>query len=418
MKIIELRAENIKRLVAVDIKPNSNVVEITGKNGQGKTSVLDSIWWALGGAKDIQKSPIRNGADFGFVRLDLGDIVVTRSFARKDDVGDVTTKLTVENKEGVKMPSPQALLDKLLGDLCFDPLAFARATSEEQFNKLRTFVPDVDFKAIDAANKKDYEARTDLNRRAKERRAAAAQIANTPNIPAERIDETALLNEMDKASKHNTDIEVRKNNRRNLEIKRKELLEQVDDLMAQVADIKAKLDAAGPLPELIDVTALKNRINEARATNEAIALSEQKKNHETTAKQLEVSAEELTKKIEQRDADKQSKIAAAKLPVKGISFGDGIVLLNGVPFEQASDAEQLRASIGIAMALNSKLRVIRVRDGSLLDDESMKIVAEMADQNDFQVWIELVDGSGKVGFVLEAGEVKSVSEPEGEPDVF
>ena len=38
MKIVRLTAENIKRLVAVEITPDGNVVQITGKNGAGKTS--------------------------------------------------------------------------------------------------------------------------------------------------------------------------------------------------------------------------------------------------------------------------------------------------------------------------------------------------------------------------------------------
>ncbi len=86
-------------------------------------------------------------------------------------------------------------------------------------------------------------------------------------------------------------------------------------------------------------------------------------------------------------------------------------MLNGVPLTQASDAEQLRASLAIAMALNPKLRVIRVRDGSLLDSNAMKIIAEMAETKDFQVWIERVDDSGKVGFVLEDGHVVARPEP-------
>ncbi|AHB50058.1 hypothetical protein W911_06825 [Hyphomicrobium nitrativorans NL23] len=40
MKIIGLTAENIKRLVAVEIEPTGAVVQITGKNGNGKTSAL------------------------------------------------------------------------------------------------------------------------------------------------------------------------------------------------------------------------------------------------------------------------------------------------------------------------------------------------------------------------------------------
>ncbi len=69
-------------------------------------------------------------------------------------------------------------------------------------------------------------------------------------------------------------------------------------------------------------------------------------------------------------------------------------------------AEKLRASVSIAMAMNPKLRVIRVRDGSLLDEDGLRLLAEMADKSDYQIWIERVDSSGKVGFVLEDGHLK------------
>ena len=58
MKIVSLQAENIKKLVAVEIKPDGNMVQITGKNGHGKTSVLDAIWWALAGLSNVQAVPI------------------------------------------------------------------------------------------------------------------------------------------------------------------------------------------------------------------------------------------------------------------------------------------------------------------------------------------------------------------------
>ena len=49
MKIIELQAENVKRLKAVDITPDGTLQIIGGRNAQGKSAVLDSIWLALGG---------------------------------------------------------------------------------------------------------------------------------------------------------------------------------------------------------------------------------------------------------------------------------------------------------------------------------------------------------------------------------
>jgi hypothetical protein len=90
---------------------------------------------------------------------------------------------------------------------------------------------------------------------------------------------------------------------------------------------------------------------------------------------------------------------------------------NGLPFEQGSDAEQLRVSISIAMASNPKLRVIRIRDGSLLDENGLKLVAELAHEKDYQIWIERVDTTGSIGIVMEDGEV-TARKPEEEAEVL
>ena len=64
------------------------------------------------------------------------------------------------------------------------------------------------------------------------------------------------------------------------------------------------------------------------------------------------------------------------------------------------------APMAIAMAANPKLRVIRVQDGSLLDEEAMRILAEMAQAADYQVWIEVVQSGRSAAIVIEDGAVK------------
>ena len=121
MKIIQFNAENVKKIKAVEIKPSSYVVEISGKNENGKTSLLDAIYYALGGKEALKSTakPIRSGEKSAKIKLDLGDVVVERRFTEKDSYLSVTTK------EGAKFPSPQALLDTMVGRISFDPLAFA-----------------------------------------------------------------------------------------------------------------------------------------------------------------------------------------------------------------------------------------------------------------------------------------------------
>lgn len=471
LRIIALTAENVKRLTAVHIEPTGNVVQITGRNRQGKTSVLDAIWWAIEGASHIQTSPIRKGADKARIRLDLGELIVTRRFSRQED-GGYTTSITVESPDGAVFKSPQKLLDDLVGELSFDPLAFAGMKAKDQFDALRKFVTEVDIEQLDNQNRGDFSRRTDVNRELERERAAAAAIAVAEDAPAERIDESELTTKLQEAGDHNTDIERRTANRTahraqieayrqtaanklaeidsekariaaRLETAETDIRRQIADLQAKLTliqeaaveemeaaraslseaaaqatrdadELQAQLNAAEDLPPATDTVAIAQQLNAARDSNKLLDAWEQdrarKLQHQNAADTLAQTSDELTATITARTQQKQGAIAKAHLPIDGLGFGDGFITLNGQPFEQASDAEQWEASIAIAAALNPRLRVIRVRQGALLDDDAMRRLEETAERLDFQVWIERVDGSGAVGFVLEDGHLKAAEQ--------
>ena len=425
MKIVALQAENIKRLVAVEIKPDGNMVVISGRNASGKTSCLDSIWWALGGAAGIQQDPVRRGEKTGRIFLDLGDLRITRTFTRHDS-GETTTSISVTSASGAKFNTPQTVLDDLLGQLTFDPLAFSRMRPREQFETLRRFVPDVDFDAIDRANEKDYNERTAVNRKAHEAQVYAEQIEAPKNVPA-RVDEDAIVKELAAASQHNSDIAQRQERRKamakeidqrikwaeDFERQAKGLLDRATGERYDAEELRKELASAAPLPEPKDVTTIQASLSVAKEINDTVALCDKRMALLAEAAQFNQASAVITDRMNAREADKQAKIAAAKLPVTGIAFGKGFVTLNDLPLEQASDAEQLRISVAIAMALNPKLRVLRVRDGSLLDEESLKMIEQMAKDDDFQIWLEKVDSSGTVGFVLENGKLKNKEEDNG-----
>lgn len=426
MKILKLSAENVKKLVAVEITPDGNIVTIAGKNGAGKTSVLDSIWWALAGTSHIQAQPIRKGETKARIRLDLGELIVERKF------NESGSTLSVENAEGARFPSPQKMLDSLLGELSFDPLAFSRMDPRKQFDELRRVSEiDVDIDLLDALNKGDYAKRTDINRDAKAKRAQAEGIIIPSCEATQVIDESALIEELQKAGEHNTSIATREANREkyqadanqkkndgvNLRNRASKLREEADaadknadDLLNAAAEIEKKLDAAPELPKPIDVEELRQKIESARISNKAIIAKQQstetKAKYIEEAEKLEEQSKAISYRMAERDKVKADAIARAKLPVDGLGFGDGAVTYNGIPLEQSSSAEQLRVSLSIAMAANPKLRVIRIQDGSLLDDDSLTAIAKAAEENDYQVWIERVDTSGKIGIVIEDGMIK------------
>jgi len=358
------------------------------------------------------------------------------------------------------------MLDALLGELSFDPLAFSRMEPRKQFDELRRVSElDVDIDKLDALNKGDYGKRTDINRDAKAKRAQAEGIAVPAGEPVPLVDESALVDELQKAGEINTEIETRKARReaaqkdavtkkaagvqareraanqreranaafekagRDAEeafgrMKReaadslKSALDAADNedksasqLLTVAAEIEKKIDEAPALPKPADVTMLRQKIEQARASNKATTerqqAAERKAQAIKEAAEFEAQSKALTDGMEAREKAKTDAIARAKLPVAGIGFGAGIVTYNGIPFDQASSAEQLRVSMAIAMSANPKLRVIRITDGSLLDDDSLAAITAMAKAGDYQVWLEVVDSSGKLGIVIEDGMVKS-----------
>lgn len=421
MRIVQLVAENIKKLRVVEITPTGDVVTISGKNGAGKSSILDAMFWALAGTKPIQSTPIRKGQNKARVKLDLGELVVERRFTEKGSV------LSVESAKGARYTSPQGILDALLGSLTFDPLALVGQKPRDQFETLRRIVPlEVDVDALDALSRGDFDRRTDINRDAKAARAQAEGITVPAELPVGPLNIAAKLERMTEAAQFNGDLEARKVRREQADadvvMKRdtaarlrqeaRVLVDQAEALDVEVATLANKLADAPALPEPVDVNALRAEIEEAQALNKQVEQRRIREQHQATADELEEKARQLTDAIEARQKIKADAIAKAPMPVEGLGFGDGVVLFGGIPFDQASTAEQLRVSLAIAMAANPKLRVIRIKEGSLLDKDGQRLIAEMAQAHDYQLWVEQVDDSGRMGFYIEDGQVVAV---DGEP---
>ena len=403
MKIIELRAENVKRLKAVHITPDGTVQIITGRNGQGKTSVLDAIFLAVGGgdAKKTTVMPIRDGEEKASVLVDLGDLKVTRRWTLSGST------LVVENADGSRPKSPQAVLDELIGRMSFDPLEFTQLRAKDQVDALLAIV-DLPFvpEEIDAERAAVYSARTDVNRRVKELR---VQLDDAPPVdmatPDELVSASDLVERINEATTANARIGSARTAALNAQRDVADLEARLETARSLAAEAADRLAALG---DEQDITALQEQLTQVEATNNDVRLKLRRRQIQETLSEAVAAAERMDEEIAAIDKRKADGLAAAAFPVDGLGFGDGIVTYQGVPFSQASSAEQIRVSLGMAMAANPTLRVIRILDGSLLDDDNMRVVAEMAEANDFQVWIERVgtEGTGST-VVIEDGEVQS-----------
>jgi hypothetical protein len=413
-KFIELRTTNYKKVKAFRVRPDgAGVIKIIGDNDQGKTSAIESLAAVLGGPDFTPKNPIRKGQNEAEVFADLGVLRATRTWKRREDK-TIAMTLAVEFADGSKPSKKQSVLDELRGtDLAADPLEFAYMPAKAQFDILKALVPGIDFDDVARRRKELFDDRTQAGRDRDREKGAADAIVVPQGTPLQLVESTALVAQISAGANMNTAIDRERERRAAVEASAEAKLNEADELMIRARTLEAEAkrlrDSLASLPPLgtpVDLSELEERIANADATNENVRLLQRQDAHRAAAKDASRIYDDLTRQIEELDAAKNKAIEQAKLPVKGMSFGDDEILMNGEPFTEASQAQKIMVSMAVAMALKPKLRVISIKDGSLLDAKSMKIVAEMAVKNDFVVLLERVAVDGeRDGIIIENGEM-------------
>jgi L-lactate utilization protein LutC len=424
MHIIKLEAENVRRLEAISIEPGDDpLVVIGGQNGAGKSSVLDAIWWALAGKGVMPRQPLREGTARGFSRLHIGDLVIERTINQRG------TSLEVR-KDGYLAPSPQEMLNELVGALAFDPLAFARSKAKDQLALLRELV-GLDTTQLDQERGQEYTARTDVGRQIKQLEGELAALKAT-DTPTEEQSLDDLLNKLMEQERENRENAKQRDSLRTqtaqLEAKRtkfrnnEQAIAELEQRLATIKQANAALtreisvdleslserEREVDLLEDHDLSLVRQEISRSEGVNKQVREAARYRELQRTilAKMHTQSAH--TERIKEIDEQKAERLAQIDFPVEGLSLDEEGVLYNGLPFEQASSAEQLRVSAEIGFALNPTLRVMLVRDGSLLDDRSMELLRELAVRHNAQVWIEMVGTGQQVSIVIEEGRVAEV----------
>lgn len=398
-RILELRISNFKRLTALELAPDGESVILTGDNAQGKSSVLDAILMAL--TNTGLANPIHTGADRAQINLKLTD-GQTVAYDIERAITGAGSYLRIKTPDGKQVPTPQRFLDSLIGNLAFDPAAFATLKPKEQAETLRAAL-GLDFADLDAKRKAAFESRTDAKRLldsvSKRLDGLAVPPADTPN---EIASVQALLSARQKLSDERAEVgkaqQALGRSRIFLDDTRRkiaELEQQLKVLRQQEAVTAASITAdeaalaAMPQPKDDDFTDIDRALAAVESTNEAVRLKAQRTalRLEQTNLTKEVSA--YTATIQSVDDEKERQLAAAPFPVKGMAFGeDGTVTFNGLPFTSMSTAEQLRISTLVAMAQNPGLRVILIREGALINKANTKVILEAAKAGGYQCWIE------------------------------
>lgn len=438
-RIIALKVQNVKRIKCVEILPTTDVITIGGANDAGKSSLLDSIMYLIAGNAVLPDQPIRQGSTKAEIEAELKQYPGTD----KDEVliGDLRVKkvftssgaptLRITTKDGIPISSPQTILDQLCVKVTFDPLAFTRMEPQKQVDTLRMLV-GLDFSEMNKKQKEIYEARTTTNREVVAKRAKMNLLGSAQEAPDVEVSVAELMKQLNAIRDHNKANDTLRAKTPGINGYHIEAKKVVDETQMELLGLRIKLenteqrlvdeqavlavkakdseDHQTAVSKLADKSEddIQAQINTADEVNSKVRANRQRAEAKAELERLEKKSVEQTNDHDAITAEREKQLAEAKFPLPGLGFDDSGVLLHGVPFNQAGTAAKIKASMAIGLALNPRLRVVLIRDGSLLDDESMKVVADMAAEHKAQCWIEVVGDKGKPSVVIEDGSIKEV----------
>lgn len=449
MKILSLDVENIKRVSAAFITTNGDdpLVQVTGKNGAGKSSVMDAIAMALGGKKLCPAEPLRRGQNSGHVSVDLGPYIITRRFWRREVIDcdaahahtpecashfeGVDSSLSVKSPDGADYKSPQSLLDKLVSDLTFDPLGFLELQPKDQRELVRRFT-GLDFTMLDGQRKTALQQLSEAETVLKLAQRDADAGEHYPAAPATAVDVQNLL---DRLANAETLQAAAATAEKEVEAKRRafettkaaiasaeQTIEELEtqltsarSLLVQLESTRTKELAAGQAARVAwdtaksavpDTTKLREDLASANTVNAQVAANV--RHAAILAAKQEALTHVATAKdqIAAIDARKLDALSKAAFPVPGLGFSDDGLTFEGLPFEQASYAQQLRVAVAMGLAQNPKLKVLLIRHGNALDQTSLQLLAQLATEHGAQVWLERVaEAADGVSVFIEEGRV-------------
>lgn len=408
--INELQVENLKRIKAVKLEPSaSGLTVIGGRNGQGKTSVLDAIAWALGGEKFRPTNPKRDGA------LTPPNLHVVLSNGIVVERKGINGSLKVIDPTGKK--SGQRLLDEFISKLALNLPAFLHASEAEKSKALLQIIGVGDkLTVLDRKEEQLYNQRQEVGRIADRKKKAAEEMPFYPNMPAEPVSVSYLLKEHQDILARNGENERKRRNVRDMQERfmraesnykaAMEALKAAEDTLRKArADAEVAAKSAQDLQDE-STTELEENIRNVEVMNEKIRDNIAKERSSLEADNLQQEYKDLTKQIETVRSNRADLLKEADLPLPELSVKDGHLLYKGELWDGMSGAEQLKVAVAIIRKLNPECGFVLMDKLEQMDTYTLKEFGKWLEEEGLQVIATRVSTGDECSIIIEDGMVK------------
>lgn len=423
VKINSLELENVKRIKAVKLEPSPNgLTVIGGKNGQGKTSVLDSIAWALGGDRYRPSAAQRDGSVIPpTLHITLSNGLVVERKGKNAD-------LKVIDPDGRK--SGQQLLNEFISQLALDLPRFMEANNKDKANILLQIIGVGDkLFELERREKELYNQRHAVGQIADQKRKFAAEMVFYPDAPAELVSASELIRQQQDILARNAENQRKRENMRSIEMKAESLQSDIDRLRVEMQHLESQLTTALADLEIARKDALflqdestaelERNIAEIDEINVKVRANLDKERAEDDTKEYTAQYNVLTAQLDDVREEKLALLNGAELPLPGLSVEDGELTYNGHKWDSVSGSDQLKIATAIARKINPQCGFVLVDKLEQMDIDTLREFGAWLEGEGLQVIATRVSTGDECSVIIEDGYVKDdeskIQAPSGLP---
>ena len=416
MKISNLQIENVKRVKAVRIEPTDKGLTILGgRNNQGKSSVLDSIAWALGGNRKKPSQAEREGSmNKPYLKVTMNNGLVVERKGKNSD-------LKVTDPDGNS--AGQTLLDSFVEELAIDLPQFMEATNKEKADTLLKIIGVGDqLYELEREEKELYDERRSVYRIKEQKRKYAEELPYHEDAPDEPLKISDLINEQQEILARNGENQKKRQEAQRLADRvdaQKEKMASVkaeiarlEDQLAEMEDIHQEtvkdLETAQKTAEQLQdesTAELEQSIAENEQINEKVRTNLKKEAAEEEARSYETQYEKMSGQIQAIRDKKQALLDGADLPLPELSVKEGALTYKGQEWDNMSGSEQLKVSTAIVRQLKPDCGFVLIDKLEQMDLETMKEFGQWLESEDLQAIATRVSTGEECQIIIEDGEV-------------
>lgn len=408
VKISALEIENVKRVKAVSFEPTQNgLTVIGGKNGQGKTSVLDAIAWALGGNRYAPSTAKREGSVIPpHLKIELSNGIVVERKGKNSDLKVIDTE---GNKSG------QALLDTFVSAFALNLPKFMNGSGKEKADTLLKVIGVGDkLYELENAEAQKYNERHAVGQIADQKKKYAQEMESFRDVPNDLVSAADLIKKQQAILAQNGENQKLRDQKEKLEARANELQSQISALNSELTETLAKLETEKKtVAQLHDESTeeLEKSIAEIEEINRKVRANLDKEKAEDDAKMFTNQYDALTTEIENIRKEKYDLLNSAKLPLEGLSVEKGELVYKGFQWDNMSGSEQLKVATAIIRNLNPECGFVLIDKLEQMDTDTLREFAAWLEQEGLQAIATRVSNGGECSIIIEDGYAVS-SEPE------